>query len=446
MSLEGHRASPTGQERFGNRLRLMPAVATHTVDGARASGSSPGVCDPNEFTFALPALGTPVTVTESRRILLVTPASPFDATSGTHQRTHLLYAALRACGEVDVVILEVGENVGASEALEGGHAVVRATAPERQDLRRFVANPALTRAVEHALGRSLDTYDVVVGRYMWAVTQIVVPSEVPMIADLDDFRYRYGGEVAPSVVLIKERTRKAMSHWLGRRNLRRFRAAFFASVRDAGEAGIAHRLLPNVPFRFIERPEFDTAGDRILFVGSLWYRPNRDGVEWLLRTVWPVVKRARPQAILRLVGAAAPELRAQWIRHRGVEAPGFVDDLEAEYARASVVVAPIHSGGGTNIKILEALAYGRACVTTRFCLAAFGDLENGRDLIATDAAADFARACVSLLEQAAKRAALARSGHATVLAHYTRARFDAVVRELVEAVARDNAAVARATS
>jgi len=358
----------------------------------------------------------------------VAPASPFECASGMQQRTYLMHRALCRHGDVDVVILEAGERVTATH---DGRAV-EATTVERLDLGRFAPNPQLTAAVESAFGRSLGDYDLVLGRYLWPLTQLVVPPHVPIIGDLDDFHYRYGAGGPTSFKVLRERLRKAASHRLARRQLRRLRAAFFASVRDQVEEQIESRLLPNVPLHIVPNPAFDTGGERILFVGSLWYRPNRDGVNWFLRGAWPAITRAYPRATLRLIGAAAPEVRARWTHDQRVEAPGFVDDIAAEYASATLVIAPVHSGGGSNIKIIEALAHGRPCLTTHFCASAFNAFVPGRDFVAADTQQEFARACIELLADAPRRNAIARSGHRQVSTHYTVDRFHATVREMLD--------------
>ena len=56
-----------------------------------------------------------------------------------------------------------------------------------------------------------------------------------------------------------------------------------------------------------------------------------------------------------MIGAASPEIRSRWEKNAGVTAPGFVDNLDAVYGAAALVIVPIHVGGGSNIKVLEAL-------------------------------------------------------------------------------------------
>jgi len=102
---------------------------------------------------------------------------------------------------------------------------------------------------------------------------------------------------------------------------------------------------------------------------------------------------------------------------------------------ASFVVSPVQSGGGTNIKVLEALAYGRACVSSDFCLQAFGDaLQRGRDLLVAGDADAFAARCIDLLRDAAQRSEIARNGRAAVLEHFSVDAFEAIATGFVSRV------------
>jgi glycosyltransferase involved in cell wall biosynthesis len=346
-----------------------------------------------------------------------------------------MFNGLRRVADVDVLIMEPARSLSVTRADHGSVRVVLAETPERQDLARFESNPELTRRVEQVLGVKISDYDLVVGRFMWGASQLAKPREVATILDLDDFRYRYdeNADWTPRVVL--ERVRKALSYRLASRQLGRFHAAFFSSPLDKANAAIDSMLLPNIPFAAPARPDFDSRGERLLFVGSLWYRPNREGVDWFLRHVWPRVMKARPTATVKLVGAAAPDLRERWSRHPNVQAPGFADNLVAEYADAALVIVPIHSGGGSNIKVLESLAYGRACVVTRFCLEPYRDvLHDGVQVAAAGDAQAFASHCVELLANPSRRSTLARRGYEAVSSRYTEDRFHAIVEAMVRRV------------
>ena len=118
-----------------------------------------------------------------------------------------------------------------------------------------------------------------------------------------------------------------------------------------------------LPFA-VDIPATDPSGPRppvALFVGAV-NPPNVDALDWLLAEIWPLVRGARPDARLRVVGRVAERAGVPW--PEGAEAVGFVDDLAPEYAGAAVVLAPIRFGSGVKIKLVEGLAQGLPGVAT----------------------------------------------------------------------------------
>lgn len=101
---------------------------------------------------------------------------------------------------------------------------------------------------------------------------------------------------------------------------------------------------------------------RCLFVGAN-IPPNRTGLEFLLESVWPRVRAAVPGATLAVAGTVGQVL-GEGLTSLGVEKLGVVPSLEAEYARAAVCLVPLLIGSGIKIKLLEALGYGKAIVST----------------------------------------------------------------------------------
>lgn len=352
----------------------------------------------------------------SNHILLVTPASPFSPQSGAQQRTALLYEALRQHGKVDVLLLE--PYAGPSR-LAPPPAGILARAFWRQrplGLGKYRPDAALDRLLRQS-GVDLERYTLIVSRYLNPVAKLVLPPQTHTVVDLDDWHYDY----APRGIALAARLKSRYAAWLARRQLARFDAYFFVSGRDrSGHPELRAAVLPNIPFKAPAHPYPEAADSTtLLFVGALWYAPNRDGIQRFLDRCWPIVRAARPDARLLLVGAAPPAARTAWETHPGVTAPGFVDDLDAAYREAAVTIAPIFSGGGTNIKVLESLAYGRMCVTTSHCAKVFEPgILRGLELVDNDDA--FASRCIALLGDWRLRAARIQESQAALRADYTR--------------------------
>ena len=188
----------------------------------------------------------------------------------------------------------------------------------------------------------------------------------------------------------------------------------------AAATGLATRVVPNVVDRVSDDILQRSAGPThriLLFVGGLGYVPNLDAVEWLAGEILPQLQQIQPTT-LRVIGSTSPAVRRRLGRVPGLELAGRVDSLTAEYAQAAVVVVPVRAGGGTRIKLLEALAHGRPVVSTS--MGAEGlDLSNGRDLALADDAPSFASECEQLFQDRSRAEAMGASGQRIVRERYS---------------------------
>jgi glycosyltransferase involved in cell wall biosynthesis len=157
--------------------------------------------------------------------------------------------------------------------------------------------------------------------------------------------------------------------------------------------------------------------DRVLFMGSMDWLPNQDGVKWFAREVWPVVRAARPQATFHVIGRNPPRDVRALSAVPGVEVVGRVVDVRPHLAQAAVFVVPILVGGGTRLKIYEGMAMGRAVVSTT--IGAEGlPVRPGEHYLAADAPGDFATAVVGLLADSARRTVIGRAAERFVRDRY----------------------------
>jgi glycosyltransferase involved in cell wall biosynthesis len=171
----------------------------------------------------------------------------------------------------------------------------------------------------------------------------------------------------------------------------------------------------------------------LLFVGNFAHRPNIEAARRLIESIFPEVQRGLPHARLRLIGPSPPD---EISRHHGgsVIVAGQVDSVEPWLDRAAVFCAPLHSGGGIRMKVMEALAAGKAVVATPLALEGI-DAEPGREVLAAEADGEFAAATLRLMKDPALRQAIAAGGRqwAERAAAISRSdAFDALYRELTE--------------
>ncbi len=155
---------------------------------------------------------------------------------------------------------------------------------------------------------------------------------------------------------------------------------------------------PNSDSNFAPNPRAASA-PLITFVGAMDWEPNVDGVEYFCGEIWPSIKAEVPQARFRIVGRN-PDRRVQkWASGSiddSIEVTGRVPSVVEHLRQSAVVIVPLRIGGGTRLKIYEAMATARAVVSTT--VGAEGlDVHHGRDIMLADDPRSFAQAVIMLL-------------------------------------------------
>jgi glycosyltransferase involved in cell wall biosynthesis len=190
------------------------------------------------------------------------------------------------------------------------------------------------------------------------------------------------------------------------------------------------RVVPNAVEvdRYLEagsarEPEPNTIG----MFGDFGYFPNAEGARFLLRRVFPYVRRIVPSARLYFVGRRPTrEMLAASQRDSSIVVTGQVEDALPWLARCAVIAAPIWSGGGTSFKVLEAMAVGRAVVGTRTAYRGLGATP-GLHYLPAETAEEFVEAVLRLLGSAELRQRLVIHGQLLVKDRFS---FDAVAWEM----------------
>lgn len=185
-------------------------------------------------------------------------------------------------------------------------------------------------------------------------------------------------------------------------------------------------------------PTFNSQSKRILFVGSMDYHANIDGVVDFGRRVWPRVHQQKPDLIFTIVGRdPAPEVR-RLADIPGIEVTGTVEDVRPFYQEAQAAVIPLRVGGGSRLKILEAMAAGVPVVSTR--LGAEGiEARDGESIILTDTNDELCDALIELAGNDERRRKLAAAGRALACARYDWTQLGARLFERYEQLLRERA-------
>ena len=345
-------------------------------------------------------------VNTHQHILFISPTQdPFDLSYGGSQRSNLLLQACAACGRVDVICFKdvpsLPDGLGSNIRVVYGQPVdstKRGGNRWSKFLDLFSAGRIDKYPVHSGKESVIDSfvhrehYDWIVTRYMHeALSMGLLKYADRLVVDIDDSPVDKAKDLAK---LVKS-GRNKLYHWFyvyaTRKALRSFvdkvAVSFFSNRQQAIQYNA--RLLPNIPFCSIR--EQDISHDRIhrgrlLFVGLMSYYPNYMGVDRFLTRVYPFLKKKR-NLEFHICGKGLEEhYKEKWSSIEGVKVCGFVEDLVQEYAEAELVIIPIYHGGGTCIKVLEAIQMHRLFITTPVGIRGYHDdlTENEDYLLAKD--------------------------------------------------------------
>jgi glycosyltransferase involved in cell wall biosynthesis len=277
-----------------------------------------------------------------------------------------------------------------------------------------LAEPAFARAAARMAGEwRPDLVQVeypVMGQYLDALDSCPAPRVlVDHDASIRDLR-EWRGPFARLTRALDERAWRIFE----RRVLERVQAAVVFTGRDRRALAALGTSTPVVEIPFgtpIPEAPLDAVGGSppgILFVGNFRHPANTDGALWLARTLFPPLRAAPPEPRLTIVGPAPPaELGA--LASNGIHVVGEVPDVAPYLRDAAVVAVPIRVGGGMRVKVLEALAAGKAVVATPLAVEGL-DLVPGEQLEVAAGEEEFRRALAGLLtDEQARRELGARA-------------------------------------
>jgi len=204
-----------------------------------------------------------------------------------------------------------------------------------------------------------------------------------------------------------------------RRTYAQFNEVIFVTATDRARFALpAARVIPICVEPAAAVAPAASAPPQVLFVGTLFWPPNAEGVTWFIREVWPLVRARCADARLLVVGKRPPAALMQLAAITpGVEMPGYVENLTNLIAQSAVFVVPLHAGGGMRVKIVDAWSWGLPVVATT--IGAEGlDYIAGEHLLIADDADAFAAATARLLADPVLADRLRRAGRQLVDAAY----------------------------
>lgn len=380
------------------------------------------------------------------KILFLTPYLPYPLNNGGLIRVYHLLINFASRYEVTMLCMEpLDDDQEAGIEIIKSHGVEIQTIPvarsQKKEHKRYYQLRSLfsnktyqyhqyySEDMQNAISSQLatNTFDLMVVEFS-QMGYYDITSDIPSYIDQHNVEYEimqrtYETERSPlRRMLARSEWKKYQQQEI--ENCEKFTACLTTSVRDAEilqerSPRMDCHVVPNgVDSDFFQSGNSLIDPNIILFTGTISYYPNTEGILWFYKSIWPLIKQQKPDAIFCIAGKSPPpEVEQLAELDKQIIVTGAVDDMRDYYAKAAVVVVPLRVGGGTRLKILEGMAMKKAIVSTT--LGAEGiDHTEGKDILLRDTPEDFANAVVNTMDDPELRKNLERAGRTLIEAKY----------------------------
>jgi glycosyltransferase involved in cell wall biosynthesis len=309
---------------------------------------------------------------------------------------------------------------------------LRSLSSTRSFERLRVTLPALQQTLDQVLrGRRFDVVNLefpYLGHYD---LRRAPPGErhPPLVVDSHEIAYDLARQFAHAGANLGRRL-YAGANWrkLRREELRTYRVADGVCVCSAADEqrlldqvpGVCTTIIPNAADVEHYKPRSSDPppdGRTVVYFGLLTTVPNIDGVIHFVKNIWPRIAELNPAARCKIIGDRPPPSLLALAGPR-IELTGFVSDLRPHLAAAAAVVVPLRLGGGTRLKIVEAMAMGKAIVSTSLGTEGI-EAVPGRDILVEDQSAAFADAVHRLLAEPDLAARIGQSARQLAVDRYS---------------------------
>ena len=286
--------------------------------------------------------------------------------------------------------------------------------------------PEVSRKLREHLRQ--EEYDAIICDFL--LTAAVIPWDIPcpkiiFTHNVEDVIWRRHYEVSrnPFWKAISWREYRTMDN-MERRYLRR--ADHILTVSAADRQTFSEFLDPSkitviqtgVDIEYFRPTAGPEEENSLVFTGSMDWLPNEDGIFYFAEQILPLVRREIPNATLTVVGRSPSARLLALAEKSGIKITGRVDDVRPYIDRSAVYIVPLRIGGGTRIKIFEAMAMGKTVLSTS--IGAEGlPVTHGRNILLADTPATFADRAILLLKSQKSRETLGQAARALVEQHYS---------------------------
>lgn len=375
------------------------------------------------------------------RVLVVSPYFPFPPTSGVTMRIYQLTREIAERHDVTLVSYATDDDAAGVSELSQRLAVRAVHRSEEKGIARragqirslfslepFASQEMHTKEMQAAIDEECARTDFdLIHVESCRMCSFRFPDGVPVVVDEHNVEYELFRRLARGERSLLRRAFNGLEYLRVRRlEERSWREAQGCVVTSAREEPSVQAAAPAtataVVANGVDLEHFvPWAGDvephSVVFNGTLDYRPNVDAVDHLVEEIWPLVLAQCPSARLTIVGSA-PEAEIQRLQRLSVEVVGRVPDIRSYLGRAQVIVVPVRMGGGTRLKVVEALSMAKPMVSTSLGCEGLAVRDREHLLIADDAKT-FAAGILALFADPALGERLGLAGRTLVEEDYS---------------------------
>jgi polysaccharide biosynthesis protein PslH len=331
-----------------------------------------------------------------------------------------------------------------SEMLDYGHSLLSS---EPYGIVKF-CRPEVRRRLRTLLGE--ETYDVIVCDFVFAAGVIPWELRTPKVLfthNVEAAIWRRHYEVARNPIwkaISKREWRKMEAAEVRYLRLADHVLTVSETDRDTFAAFLNPAKLTVIPtgvdVDYFHPMSVEETENSLVFTGSMDWLPNEDAIFYFADAILPLIKRKSPEALLEVVGRS-PSRRLQALAEteKSIRLTGWVVDIRPFLARGSVCIVPLRIGGGTRLKIFEAMAMGKAVISTS--VGAEGlPVSSGENIFLADSPEVFADSVTALLRDSKERKRLGTAARALVEEKYSWRKvaesFAHTLQDVVHGIAR----------
>jgi len=375
------------------------------------------------------------------RVLFLSRWFPYPIENGAKIRIYNLLKGLGTQHSVDLVSFYEGEEVGA------GTEFLREILGEVKVVRYHPFRPTSLKSLAGFMARQprsvIDTYHPEFSAQVDELTSknhydLVIASEIDM--GIYGLKIKDAKKVLEELEVTKilvpyrkeanllKKLRTGLTWWklsgYVRRLLKEYDGCTVVSEQEKQALGaispdMKPAVIPNGVDCAYYRQECESEPDpdTLIFNGSITYAVNFQAVAYFIEHILPLIQAKRPQARLLITGKVTQALIQALPPNEGVVLTGFLEDIRPALFRTWANIVPLTIGGGTRLKILEAMAAGLPVISTT--IGAEGlEVEPGKDILLADRPEEFAKAVLQVLGDPALRKQLAQNGRKVVETRY----------------------------